>query len=47
MSDVSAAPAVAITADLLGADFFTLLGLPKRFELDTVALDARFRELQR
>lgn len=47
MSDASAAPAVAITADLLGADFFTLLGLPKRFELDTVALDARFRELQR
>lgn len=47
MSNVSAAPAVAITADLLGADFFTLLGLPKRFELDTVALDARFRELQR
>ena len=47
MSDVSAAPAVAITADLLGADFFTLLGLPKRFELDMVALDARFRELQR
>ncbi|WVH09735.1 MAG: Chaperone protein HscB [Fluviibacter phosphoraccumulans EoVTN8] len=47
MSDASAAPAVAITADLLGADFFTLLGLPKRFELDTLALDARFRELQR
>ena len=34
MSDTSAAPAVAVTADLLGADFFTLLGLPKRFELD-------------
>jgi molecular chaperone HscB len=47
MSDASAAPTVAITADLLGADFFTLLGLPRRFELDTVALDARFRELQR
>ena len=47
MSDKNAAPAVAITADLLGADFFTLLGLPQRFELDTVALDARFRELQR
>ena len=47
MSDVKAAPGVAITADLLGADFFTLLGLPKRFELDTLALDARFRELQR
>ncbi|MFZ9615969.1 MAG: Fe-S protein assembly co-chaperone HscB [Fluviibacter sp.] len=47
MSDASAAPAVAITADLLGADFFTLLGLPKRFELDTQALDSRFRELQR
>jgi len=47
MSDAKAAPAVAITADLLGADFFTLLGLPQRFELDTVALDARFRELQR
>ena len=47
MSDAKAAPGFAITADLLGADFFTLLGLPKRFELDTVALDARFRELQR
>ena len=47
MSDVKAAPGFAITADLLGADFFTLLGLPKRFELDTLALDARFRVLQR
>lgn len=44
MSDL-AAPAV--TADLLNADFFTLLGLPRSFNLDQAALDARFRELQR
>ena len=36
-----------VTADLLNADFFTLLGVPKRFELDQAALDERFRELQR
>lgn len=36
-----------VTADLLNADFFTLLGVPKRFELDQAALDKRFRELQR
>ena len=47
MSDVKAAPGFAITADLLGADFFTLLGLPKRFELDVAGLDERFRQLQR
>ena len=39
--------APAVTADLLNADFFSLLGLPKRFALDQAALDARFRELQR
>jgi molecular chaperone HscB len=44
MSDL-AAPAV--TADLLNADFFTLLGFPRSFDLDQAALDARFRELQR
>lgn len=44
MSDL-AAPAV--TADLLNADFFTLLGLPRSFSLDQAALDERFRELQR
>lgn len=44
MSDL-AAPAV--TADLLNADFFTLIGLPRSFNLDQAALDARFRELQR
>lgn len=47
MSDLKAAPGIAITADLLGADFFTLLGLPKRFELDVAGLDERFRQLQR
>lgn len=36
-----------VTADLLNADFFTVLGVPKRFELDQAALDERFRELQR
>ena len=44
MSD-PAAPAV--TANLLNADFFTLLGLPRGFSLDQAALDSRFRELQR
>lgn len=44
MSDL-AAPAV--TADLLNADFFKLLGLPRSFNLDQAVLDARFRELQR
>ncbi len=47
MSDLKPAPGIAITADLLGADFFTLLGLPKRFELDVAGLDERFRQLQR
>lgn len=47
MSDAQAAPGFAVTADLLGADFFTLLGLPKQFELNTAALDDRFRQLQR
>lgn len=44
---MSDAVAPAVTADLLNADFFTLLGLPKGFALDQAALDARFRELQR
>lgn len=44
MSD-SVAPAVS--ADLLNADFFTLLRLPRRFALDAAGLDERFRELQR
>ena len=44
MSD-SVAPAV--TADLLNADFFTLLGVSKQFAQDLPELDARFRELQR
>lgn len=44
MSDVVSP---AVTADLLNADFFTLLGLPKAFAVDQAALDARFRELQR
>ena len=39
--------APAVTADLLNADFFSLLGLPRGFALDQAALDARFRELQR
>ena len=36
-----------VTADLLNADFFTLLGVQQRFELDQADLDAHFRELQR
>lgn len=39
--------APGVTADLLNADFFTLLGLPRGFMLDQTALDSRFRELQR
>lgn len=44
MSDPAVLP---VTADLLNADFFTLLGVPKRFAVDLAELDARFRELQR
>jgi molecular chaperone HscB len=51
MSDSSSAPASVasrpITADLLGADFFTLLGLPQQFDVSLSALDERFRLLQR
>src|SRR5574343_970107 len=36
-----------VTADLLNAEFFTLLGVQQRFELDQADLDAHFRELQR
>ena len=36
-----------VTADLLNADFFTLLGVPKRFAQDQTMLDERFRQLQR
>lgn len=46
----AAAPeALAWTQPLagLGADDFTLLGLPERFALDRAALDTRWRELQR
>ena len=46
MSD-AVAPAPAVTADRLNADFFALLGLPKQYGLDQAALDTRFRELQR
>ena len=37
----------AVTADLLNADFFTLLGVTKSFDLDQRVLDERFRQLQR
>lgn len=37
----------AITADLLNADFFTLLGVTRTFDLDQRLLDERFRQLQR
>jgi len=37
----------AVTANLLGADYFTLLGLPKQFGLTMATLDERFRQLQR
>ena len=51
MSDVSSAPNFVagrpVTADLLGADYFTLLGLPKHFDIAVTALDERFRQLQR
>lgn len=39
--------ASAISADLLQSDFFTLLGVPKRFGLVQADLDSRFREMQR
>ena len=44
---MSDAVAPTVTADLLNADFFTLLGLPRKFAVDQTALDSRFRELQR
>ncbi|MGV0953387.1 MAG: Fe-S protein assembly co-chaperone HscB [Fluviibacter sp.] len=47
MSEATTGPGIAITADLLGADFFTLLGLPKQFGIDLPTLDERFRQLQR
>lgn len=51
MSDVSSAPASIagrpVTADLLGADYFTLLDLPKQFDISLTGLDDRFRQLQR
>jgi molecular chaperone HscB len=55
MSDVASAPSItplmtaanAVTADLLGADYFTLLSLPRQFKLTTAMLDDRFRLLQR
>lgn len=37
----------AISADLLNTDFFTLLGVPRRYAQDLGLLDSRFRELQR
>jgi molecular chaperone HscB len=51
MSEVPTAPeSIAtqpITADLLGADYFTLLGLPPQFDVPLPHLDDRFRQLQR
>ena len=43
----SIAAVKAVTADLLGADYFTLLGLPRQFEMTKATLDDRFRQLQR
>ena len=47
MSESTVSPAAVISADLLNTDFFTLLGIPRRFALERDTLDSRFRELQR
>lgn len=47
MSESTVSPAAVISADLLNTDFFTLLGIPRRFALERDTLDGRFRELQR
>lgn len=46
-SSTPASSAPVISADLLNTDFFTLLGIPRRFALQCDTLDNRFRELQR
>ena len=47
MSESTVSPVAVISADLLNTDFFTLLGIPRRFALERDTLDSRFRELQR